>query len=92
VGVYGWAKKNFFSGGGGVRGALPPESDIKTFIIFFAVDGVFQVIDINIGIENDEGDEIGQEDIPQGCPKGYFEGEDIRQLHIYLLVENIYGN
>ena len=67
-------------------------SDIETFIIFFTIDGVFEVVGININIENDEGDEIGQEDIPQGCPKGYFEGEYIRQLHIYLLVENIYGN
>ena len=85
-------EKKFFSGGGGVRGALPPESDIETFIIFFAIDGVFEVVGININVENDEGYEIGQEDIPQGCPKGYFEGEYIRQLHIYLLVENIYGN
>jgi hypothetical protein len=67
-------------------------TDIETFIIFFTIDGVFEVVGININIENDEGDEVGQEDIPEGCPKGYFEGEYIRQLHIYLLVENIYGN
>ena len=42
----------------------------------FAIDGVFEVVGINIDIENDEGDEIGQEDIPEGCPKGYFEGEN----------------
>jgi hypothetical protein len=33
--------------------------NIETFVIFFAVDGVFQVVDINIEIENNESDEIG---------------------------------
>ena len=84
-------RKNFFSGGGSIRGALPPEPDIETFIIFFTIDSVFEVVGININIENDKGDEIGQENVPESCPKGYFEGKDIRQLHIYLLVENIYG-
>lgn len=67
-------------------------SYIEAFIIFFTVDGVFQVIDINIGIENNESDEISQKNVPEGCPKGDLDWKDIRYLHIYLLVENIYGN
>jgi hypothetical protein len=43
---------------GGVRGALPPEPDIETLVIFFAIDRVFQVVDININIKHDEGDQI----------------------------------
>jgi hypothetical protein len=65
---------------------------IEAFLIFFTIDGVFQVVDINIGIENNESDEISEENIPEGCPKGHFKWKDIRYLHIYLLVENIYGN
>jgi hypothetical protein len=65
---------------------------VEAFLIFFAIDSVFQVIDINIYIENNESDEIGQENVPEGCPKGHFKWKDIRYLHIYLLVENIYGN
>lgn len=65
--------------------------NIETFVVFFTVDGVFEIIDININIEYNKGYKIGQEDVPEGCPKGYFEWEYVRQLHIYLLVENIYG-
>jgi hypothetical protein len=53
-------------------------SNVEAFLIFFTVDGVFQVVGINIYIENNESDEIGQEDVPEGCPKGYFEWKDIR--------------
>ena len=51
---------------------------VEAFLIFFAVDGVFQVVGINIYIENNESDEIGQEDVPEGCPKGDLEWKDIR--------------
>jgi hypothetical protein len=53
-------------------------TDIEAFVIFFAIDGVFQVVDINIGIEYYKGDEIGQENVPEGCPKGDFDWKDIR--------------
>jgi hypothetical protein len=67
-------------------------ANIKAFLIFFTINGVFKVVYINIDTEYDKREEIGQKDVPESCPKGEFKGEDIRQLHIYLLVENIYGN
>ena len=45
---------------------------IKTLVIFFAIDRVFQVVDINIDMKNDKSDEIRKEDIPEGGPKGKF--------------------
>lgn len=35
---------------------------------------------------------INQKNIPENSPKGYFSRKDERKVHIYLLLENIYGN
>ena len=67
-------------------------SNIKTFYIVITIDSIFEVIYININIKNDICYEIRQKNIVENCPKGDFSRKDERKVHIYLLLENIYGN
>jgi hypothetical protein len=56
----------------------------ETLVIIFAIDFVFEVIKIYIGVEYDIGDNIREKDVPNNGPKCEFSREYVCKFHISI--------